>query len=86
LDGASILKAIVFEEAMKRASRRKPPTRTNLGLALTAYQQKYDIPNGAMAKEIGIRETTMSKIKGGAMPDSKSLVKILAWLFGAGAS
>jgi hypothetical protein len=64
----------------KIAASPKHSTQTNLGLALAAYQQKYDVQNGVMAKEIGIAGPTLSKIKAGTMPDSKSLLKILAWL------
>jgi hypothetical protein len=53
---------------------------TNLGLALVAYQQKYDIANEHMAKQIGIGGPTLSRIKGGAMPDGNGLAKILLWL------
>jgi|LNAP01.1.fsa_nt_gb hypothetical protein len=60
-------------------SRRREAV-TNLGLALTAYQQKYDIANGHMAKEIGIRGATLSRIKGGTLPDANGLAKILLWL------
>jgi hypothetical protein len=64
----------------KTAASLKPSAQTNLGLALAAYQQKYDVQNGVMAKEIGIAGPTLSKIKAGTMPDGKSLLKILAWL------
>jgi hypothetical protein len=64
--------------------RQSTPTKreavTNLGLALTAYQQKYDIANGHMAKEIGIKGATLSRIKGGTLPDANGLAKILLWL------
>jgi predicted transcriptional regulator len=53
---------------------------TRLGLALTAYQQKYDVANGRMAKEIGISEPMLSRIKGGTMPDGSNLMKIFSWL------
>ncbi len=53
---------------------------TNLGLALAAYQQKHDAENRAMAKEIGISASTLSRIKSGTMPDAAGFGKILLWL------
>ena len=53
---------------------------TRLGLALAAYQQKHDVPNGRMAKEIGITGPMLSRIKGGKMPDGSNLAKIVSWL------
>lgn len=53
---------------------------TNLGMALAALQQKHDIENREMAKQIGIPASTLSRIKGGAMPDAFGLTKILVWL------
>lgn len=53
---------------------------TRLGLALAAYQQKYDAENREMAKEIGIPQSTLSRIKGGTMPDAIGMVKIMMWL------
>jgi hypothetical protein len=53
---------------------------TRLGLVLTAYQQKHDVENRAMAKDIGISASTLSRIKGGAMPDALGMVKIMLWL------
>jgi hypothetical protein len=64
----------------KTAACLRHSPQTNLGLALAAYQQKYDVQNGAMAREIGIAGPTLSRIKSGTMPDSKSLLKILNWL------
>ena len=55
---------------------------TRLGLALAAYQQKHDIENRTMAKEIGIPASSLSRIKGGTMPDALGLVKIILWLSG----
>ncbi len=52
---------------------------TNLGLALAAYQQKHDIGNGAMAKQIGINASTLSRIKGGTMPDADGMAKLMMW-------
>jgi len=51
-----------------------------LGLALAAYQQKHDLENRQMAKEIGIPASTLSRVKNGTMPDAFGMVKIIAWL------
>lgn len=53
---------------------------TRLGLALAAYQQKHDIENREMAKEIGIPASSLSRIKGGTMPDALGMAKIMLWL------
>lgn len=53
---------------------------TNLALALAAYQQKHDIENREMAKQIGISPATLSRIKGGTMPDAAGFAKIISWL------
>lgn len=56
---------------------------TKLGLALSAYQQKYDMENREMAKEIGISASTLSRIKSGTMPDALGMAKIIMWLASA---
>lgn len=53
---------------------------TNLGLALSSMQMMRNIQNRKMAKEIGISESTLSKIKKGKMPDVDGFVKIMKWL------
>jgi hypothetical protein len=53
---------------------------TRLGMALAAYQQKHDVENRQMAKEIGIPASSLSRIKSGAMPDALGMVKIMLWL------
>jgi DNA-binding XRE family transcriptional regulator len=53
---------------------------TRLGLAISAYQQKYDIENREMARSIGVSASTMSRIKSGAMPDALGMAKIMLWL------
>jgi transcriptional regulator with XRE-family HTH domain len=53
---------------------------TNLGLCIAAYQQKHDVENRVMAREIGISASTLSRIKSGKMPDAVGMVKIWAWL------
>jgi hypothetical protein len=64
----------------QRAARKRRQNVTRLGLALAAYQQKHDIANGRMAKEIGITGSMLSRIKGGTMPDGSGLAKIMLWL------
>lgn len=53
---------------------------TNLGMALAAYQQKHDVENRQMAREIGIPASSLSRIKGGSMPDARGMARILLWL------
>lgn len=53
---------------------------TRLGLMIAAYQQKYDVENRGMAREIGISASTLSRIKGGTMPDAAGFAKIINWL------
>jgi hypothetical protein len=53
---------------------------TRLGMALAAYQQKHDVENRAMAKDIGIPASTLSRIKGGTLPDARGMAKIILWL------
>lgn len=53
---------------------------TRLGLVLAAYQQKHDVENRKMARQIGISESTLSRIKGGTMPDAFGVAKIVLWL------
>lgn len=52
---------------------------TRLGLALAAYQQKHDMENRQMAKAIGISASSLSRIKGGTMPDALGMAKIVLW-------
>lgn len=53
---------------------------THLGQALSAYQQKYDVEGKALAKEIGINESTLTRVKQGKMPDAEGLAKIVLWM------
>lgn len=53
---------------------------THLGQALAAYQQKFDVEGKALSREIGIEESSLSRIKGGKLPDAENLTKIIAWL------
>lgn len=53
---------------------------TNLGRALAAYQQKFDVEGKVLARRIGISESTLTRIKQGTMPDAEGLAKIIAWL------
>ncbi len=59
---------------------------SHLGQALAAYQQKYDVEGKKLAKEIGIAESTLTRIKGGTMPDAAGFAKIILWLSTAGKS
>jgi hypothetical protein len=52
---------------------------TNLGLALAAYQQKNDVENRQMAKDIGISASSLSRVKGGTIPDAFGMAKIVLW-------
>jgi DNA-binding XRE family transcriptional regulator len=52
---------------------------TRLSLALAAYQQKHDIENRQMAKDIDISASTLSRIKAGTMPDALGMAKIMLW-------
>ena len=53
---------------------------TRLGRALAAYQQKYDVENRQMAREMNIPASSLSRIKAGTMPDAIGMVKIMVWL------
>jgi DNA-binding Xre family transcriptional regulator len=53
---------------------------THLGCALAAYQQKFDVEGKFLARQIGINESTLTRIKQGKMPDAEGLAKIIAWL------
>ena len=53
---------------------------THLAQALTAYQQKHDVEGKKLAREIGIHESSLTRIKQGKMPDADGLVKIIVWL------
>jgi hypothetical protein len=64
----------------RQSAARRRQNVTHLGLALAAYQQKYYVANGRMAKQIGITGSMLSRIKGGTMPDGSRLAKIILWL------
>lgn len=53
---------------------------TNLAMALAAYQQKLALEGKALAKSIGIHQSTLTRLKQGKSPDADGMVKILAWL------
>jgi DNA-binding Xre family transcriptional regulator len=55
---------------------------THLAQMLIAYQQKHDLEGKNLAREIGIQESSLTRIKQGKMPDAAGVVKIIAWLFG----
>jgi hypothetical protein len=52
----------------------------HLAKMLTAYQQKFDIESKTMAREIGIGESTLARIRQGKLPDAQGLAKIIIWL------
>lgn len=52
---------------------------THLGQSLTAYQQKFDVENKAHARDIGIAESTLTRVKQGKMPDAEGFAKIITW-------
>jgi DNA-binding Xre family transcriptional regulator len=53
---------------------------THLGRCIAAYQKWHDFENKQMAKEIGIPESSLTRIKQGKMPDARGLAKLLDWL------
>jgi hypothetical protein len=53
---------------------------TNLGCVLLAYQQKYDVQGVALAKEIGIAESGLTRIRQGHMPDARAMARLMLWL------
>ena len=53
---------------------------TNLGLIILAFQQKHDVRNDVMAKQIGIGASTLSRVKQGTLPDAEGLAKIILWM------
>lgn len=65
------------------APARTPLGRTRLGAMLDAYQWMVRIDGKSLAEEIGISESTLTRIKQGRMPDAVGLAKIIAWAVGA---
>jgi hypothetical protein len=57
-----------------------------LGDMLGAYQQKFDIESKVLAREIGMSESTLCRIKQGKMPDAEGFARIVLWLTKPGAS
>lgn len=57
---------------------------TKLGLALAAYQQKHDIDGKMLAAEIGIGESTLTRLKQGKKPDADGLLKVIVWMVQGG--
>ena len=53
---------------------------TNLANMLTAYQQKHDVENREMARQIGIGASTLTRLKQGKLPDADGLAKIILWM------
>lgn len=53
---------------------------TNLGLMLSAYIKFHDIEAKRLARDIGICESTLTRIKQGKMPDAEGFAKLMLWL------
>ena len=53
---------------------------TNLGRVLLAYQQKFDVDGKELSAELGLHESTLTRIKQGRMPDAAAFARIVAWL------
>jgi DNA-binding Xre family transcriptional regulator len=53
---------------------------TNLGNMITAFQQKHDVENREMARQIDIGASTLSRLKQGTLPDADGLAKIILWM------
>ena len=51
-----------------------------LGKMITAYQQKHDLDGKFLASEIGISESTLTRLKQGKSPDAKGLAKLILWM------
>jgi DNA-binding Xre family transcriptional regulator len=51
----------------------------HLAKMIAAYQQKHDVEAKDMAKEIGISESSLCRIRQGKKPDADGLWKIVAW-------
>lgn len=76
------IKALCFAAAVFSICITGYAIMTRLGAALTAYQQKHDVENRVMTREIGISASTLSRIKGGTLPDALGMAKIMLWLAG----
>jgi hypothetical protein len=53
---------------------------TNLGKLLLSYQLQFEVDAKVIAKEIGIIESLLTRIKQGHMPDAKNFARIIVWL------
>lgn len=53
---------------------------THLGHCIAAYQKWHDFENKKMAGEIGIPESSLTRIKQGKMPDARGLARLMDWL------
>ena len=53
---------------------------TNLAIALAAYQHKMDLEGRKLDKEIGIHQSTLTRLKQGKLPDAEGFAKIIAWM------
>ena len=49
-------------------------------MMLCSYQQKYDVESKALAKTIGISESSLCRIKQGKLPDAEGLSRIITWM------
>lgn len=52
----------------------------NLANLLVAYQQKYDVSGKDLAKQIGLSESALSRLKQGKGLDAAALVRIIVWM------
>lgn len=54
-----------------------------IGKLLKFYRQKYDISLRKLAEDIGISESTLSRIENGKfLPDLRTFQKIFNWMLG----
>ena len=53
---------------------------TNLAKLLAAFQKIYDLSGKDLAKQIGIAESTITRLRKGKMPDADGFAKIIAWM------
>lgn len=53
---------------------------THLALAITAYQQKYDVDGKELAAALGVHASTITRLRQGFMPDTPTLLKLMGWM------
>lgn len=51
-----------------------------LGDMFLAYQQKFDVESKPLARELGISESTLCRVKQGRMPDAAAFARIVLWM------